>query len=393
MKKTETVSKTKANKETASSGKIVVTDSLSVKYRPKTIEDMIGNASAKTMIQGMLKNKRFPNTILLHGGTGMGKTTTARMLARYINCATGDACGTCPSCRAGDASPDIVEMNMAETRGIDDIRNLIGKSKLAPRFNQRVFILDELHQLTTQAKEAMLKPLEEPAKRTMWILCTTNPEKLPKTIIGRCQQIAVEAPTVKEMVQFLIGICKQEGIKITKEDDLPILKHIAERSMGHSRNALQMLETYIAVKSSGQASSVEDILKSLAVSTEEDLDDIAAHLVACILKGEGKEAVKLLFQMKDKDPLGVVFKMRWLLDFKLNEWAGTMKFNPQINQLFIKYYGSKRPLKTLHLIRILSTLIDCEVAVKTITGLDPRMYFSSKILNDMVHIVESGDKD
>jgi DNA polymerase III gamma/tau subunit len=91
-----------------------------------------------------------------------------------------------------------------------------------------------VHNCTPQAKEAMLKPLEEPAARTMWILCTTNPEKLSKTIIGRCQQIAVEAPTVKEMTQYLIGICKQEGIKVTKEGNLPILKHISEMSMGLS---------------------------------------------------------------------------------------------------------------------------------------------------------------
>jgi DNA polymerase-3 subunit gamma/tau len=370
---------------------IVVSDSLAVKYRPQTIEDMIGNASAKKMILGMLKNKRFPNTILLHGGTGKGKTTLARMLARYINCSTGNACGTCPSCRAGNASTDVVEMNMADTRGIDDIRALISKSKLAPRYNKRIFILDELHQISPAGKEAMLKPLEEPPKNTMWILCTTNPEKLTKTIIGRCQQIVVEAPTAKEMTQYLIKVAKSEGFKLSKENDLPILKHIADRSMGHSRNALQTLETFLALRSADSDATADEILKSLAVTTEEDLDDIAAHLMASILKGEGREAVKLLFQMKDKDPLGVVFKMRWLLDFKLNEWAGTMKFSPAINQLFLKYYGAKKPVKTLHVIKIMNTLVDCEVAVKTISGLDPRSYFSAKILNDMVDIVSEGD--
>ena len=377
-----------SNKELA----IVVSDSLAVKYRPRTIEDMIGNDSAKSMIQGMLKNKKFPNTILLHGGTGMGKTTLARMLARYINCAKGTACGECPSCRAGDSSPDVVEMNMADTRGIDDIRALIAKSKLAPRYNKRIFILDELHQISPAGKEAMLKPLEEPPKNTMWILCTTNPEKLTKTILGRCRQIVVEAPTTTEMTKYLISIAKAEGLKLNKERDLPVLKHIADRSMGHSRNALQMLDAYVDLKSANSNVSTEELLRSLAVTTEEDLDDIAAHLMSCILKGEGKEAVKLLFQMKDKDPLGVVFKMRWLLDFKLNEWAGTMKFNPAINQLFLKYYGAKKTVKTLHVIRVMNTLVECEVAVKTISGLDPRSYFSAKILNDMVAIVsEDGE--
>ena len=382
-----TTEKKKTKDTVAKSSQIVVSDSLAVKYRPARIEDMIGNESAKTMLLGMLKQKKFPNALLLHGGTGMGKTTLARMIARYVNCATGDACGTCASCKAGNASTDVIEMNMAETRGIDDIRALISKSKLAPRYNKRIFILDELHQITPAGKEAMLKPLEEPPQNTMWILCTTNPEKLTKTILGRCRQIVVEPPSVNEMTKFLISVAKAEGAKINKERDLPVLKHISDRSMGHSRNALQMLDSFLDLKISKPDVTSDELLKSLAVATEEDLDDIAAHLVACILKGEGREAVKLLFQMKDKDPLGVVFKMRWLLDFKLNEWAGTMKFNPAINQLFLKYYGIKKPVKTLHVIRIMNTLVDCEVAVKTISGLDPRSYFSSKILNDMVAIV------
>lgn len=450
-------------------------------------------------------------------------TTMARMLARYINCDTGDACGTCSSCRAGDASPDVLEMNMATERGIDEVRNLISKSKLAPRFNKRIFILDELHQCfpgnvqvllagggykeiehitvddrvqgfnhetgqledcnvqethallntrsmvrvacdmghvsctydhkwwsedrqqyvtalhlrkgekvktptgityvrsvhmarnettvyditvpktsnffvkvggecvlvhncTPQAKEALLKPLEEPAKNTMWILCTTEPEKLTKTILGRCQQINVSAPTSKEMVVHLRQVCRSEGVKVT-EERLPVLRHIAEASMGHSRNALQMLETFINLLAGNKEMSIEQIQKLLTSSSGGDNDELAAHLLAAILGGQGKEAVKLLHQAgQNKDTMGVIFKLRWLLDFKLNAWAGTMKFNPHINQIFEKKFG-KKPINVTHIIKIMATLVDCEIKIKTVSGLDDRIYFSSRILNDMVEIV------
>lgn len=312
-------------------------------------------------------------------------TTMARMLARYVNCETGDACGKCNSCLMGDAHPDITEVNMASERGIDDARNLIQKAKFAPRTNKRFIIMDELHALTPQAREAFLKPLEEPPANTVWVLCTTEPEKLTGTILGRCQQISVTPPTKVEMLDLLKRVSREEGIKVTAER-LPTLKYISEAAMGHSRNALQLLETYINIVSGNRKISAEELEKLLVVSTGGDLDEAAAHLTAAILKGDGKEAIKLLYKAgQNKEIMGLLMKMRWLLDYKLNSWAGTMKFTPHIAKLFDKAYG-KRELQTTHIIKILSTLVDCEIRIKTVSGLDERLYLSSRILDDMVSI-------
>lgn len=510
---------------------LIVSDSLAVKYRPTQLEQVIGNYGPKAIIQGMLNNRRFPNSLLLHGPHGQGKTTLARLIARYLNCQTYEACGTCPSCELGDQSPDIIEMNMADTRKIDDVRALIEKSRFSPRFNYRVFILDELHQcltadtlvlmadgsqrkicevktydavvtanpeqlklnriqpeaklvagtfcseradlvtlefeqgaitctgdhpfyswnsqdyvwakdlvpeerlatynateglavnrvhrhrdsrpaavydLTTadnhnffvvvgqdcvlchnctpDAKEAMLKPLEEPPAKTLWILCTTNPEKLSPTILSRCQQIKVEAPSEKEIGKFLIAVAKQEGFKLSQAD-LPLIKHIAVLSQGHTRNALQLLENVLAMKSSGTELDVDRISQALSLSVDDNLDELAAKLLTHVLAGEGPEAVKLLFLTnRDTNMMAVLLKVKYLIDSALTAWAGAKSFPNAAYKHFLKIWG-KRNLNVNHLIMVLNTLIQAEITIKTVSALDERTYFSAVILNDMVKIL------
>lgn len=373
------------------SNAILISDSLAVKHRPKKFEDLIGNQAAKAILKGMLNNKRFPNAILIHGGSGKGKTTCARLIARYINCTTGTACGTCPSCRADSASPDVVELNMAETRGIDDIRNLIGKSRIAPRFNQRIFVLDEVHQLTGAAASALLKPLEDPPQKTMWILCTTNPEKLLKTIVGRCQQIEVLSPTEREVTEFLIKTSKLEGHKVTKEN-LPIYKQIATMSMGHTRNALQMLESLIAIQSSGEEIDVELAIRQIVRSSEDDLDILASSLLAAILNGKAKDALKIFYQSGQNSSIrGLMYKLRWFVDFKLNQWAGLMKFNPPINIKFETMFKGK--INPIHLNSILKSIVEVEFKMNTLSGADERVILSSWLLDDLIKIVADKSRE
>lgn len=314
-------------------------------------------------------------------------TTMARIIARYVNCENGNSCGKCPSCKLGDKSPDVIEMNMATDRGIDDARTLILKSKIAPRFNKRIFILDELHQITPQAREALLKPLEEPPNDTIWILCTTEPEKLTKTILGRCLQIKVTPPTKKEMVSFLKKISREEGVKIT-EERLPALKYIAESSMGHTRNALQMLEAFVNIVTAKPKITSIELEKMLVVSTGGDLDEQTAKLTAAILSGKGQEAIKILYDAdKSKEIFQLMLKMRNFLDYKLNVWSGTYKFQTNVSKIFDATY--KKELNVEHVIKVLNTVSECEIQLKTVPGLDERIYFSSKILNDMVSIYNS----
>ena len=143
-------------------------ESLAVKYRPKLLTDLVGQEHVATQIFGMLKRRRFPSTMLLNGESGCGKTTTARIIARYLLCKNPDAetytpCGECPSCRYGDGHPDISEINMAEARGIDDVRALIQSSRSMPTVgNYRVFIVDECFPAGTEVLIAgQYRPIEE----------------------------------------------------------------------------------------------------------------------------------------------------------------------------------------------------------------------------------------
>jgi len=202
--------------------------SFALKYRPLILEDMVGQDAAVLQIKGMFKRKELASSFLITGPTGSGKTTLARIIARMAN-------DEAPDCTQ---LTDTVEINGADSRGIDDVRQLIKASKFAPKKNYRIFILDEIHQWTPQAKQAFLKALEEPSKRTLFILCTNEPEKLPDTIKGRCQQLRLSNVTLKDCALLLRDVAKHEGYDFPIE----VLKQIAHLTRGHPRDALQALE-------------------------------------------------------------------------------------------------------------------------------------------------------
>lgn len=367
-----------------SKSEAVQIESLAVKYRPKLLTDLVGQDHIATQIFGMLKRKRFPSTMLLNGESGCGKTTTARIIARYLLCRAPDAethapCGECPSCRYGDGHPDISEINMAEARGIDDVRSLIQSSRSMPTVGKyRVFIVDEIHAMTPQAAQAFLKPLEEPPPQTLWILATTNPEKLPSTVLGRCHRFDVKRIEPEVLVRRLYRVAKREGVDFkTIDTGMEMLKLAADLSDGRMRNSLNLLESVLAAISSGQEVDSKTLLQKFLSTSETDADKAAAQLLVALLKGDMKALVHETRSMSNIRAL--LNKLRWLVQFLLDDSVGLSKYTPYSGKLFAKYSSTAGTKVSLQfLIGLQFVLLDTETKLNSLS-IDESVVFLSML--------------
>lgn len=232
------------------------------KFRPLTFNELVGQDHITRTLKNQIISNRIGHAYLFNGGRGTGKTSSAKIFARAINCLSpkdGEPCNECEICKAilSGSLTDVVEMDAASNNSVEDIRAIRDEVNFLPTLAKyRVYIIDEVHMLSTGAFNALLKTLEEPPAHVKFILATTEPQKLPATILSRCQRFDFKRISNEDIVKRLEVVCKEADIEITKE----ALKTIAVLSEGAARDALSILERCVQ---EGNTGIDEDKVKEL----------------------------------------------------------------------------------------------------------------------------------
>jgi DNA polymerase-3 subunit gamma/tau len=223
------------------------------RWRPQRFEEIVGQGHITKTLQNAIKNSRIAHAYLFSGSRGVGKTTTARIFAKALNCINGPApepCNNCDSCReiTTGISTDVFEIDGASNTGVDDVRELRENIKYAPmRGRYRVYIIDEVHMLSGSAFNALLKTLEEPPAHAIFIFATTEVHKIPETVLSRCQHFNFKRLTLLEIINMLRSVCEKDGIDIN-ENGLSVIAKAADGSMRDSLSILDQVVSFCGKK-------------------------------------------------------------------------------------------------------------------------------------------------
>ena len=277
---------------------------LALKYRPKIFGDLIGQEVIAETIFNAIKIGKTPNAYLLTGIRGVGKTTTARLIAKALNCIKDSDQGSkyskenlCDHCKQIENSNhiDVLEMDAASKTGIDDVRELIENSKYNPTSAKyKIFIIDEIHMLSKQAFNGLLKTLEEPPEKLKFILATTEPRKIPVTILSRCQRFDLKRVGLDKIYEHIKKISEIEKGKISDS----ALKLLAKASEGSVRDAISLLDRALVFQSldSNKVIEDQDVRRMLGLADKTKL----IQLLNFVFLGEEKKALELLRELIDK---------------------------------------------------------------------------------------------
>ena len=297
------------------------TQSLAVKYRPTKFDEVVEQSATKIILQQQLRNKEIKNAYLFCGGAGTGKTTCARIFANEIN--------------EGNGTP--IELDAASNNSVDDVREIIQQAKTKSLDSEyKVFIMDEVHALSNQAWQAMLKVLEEPPKKSIFIMCTTEKNKIPKTILSRVQQFDFQRISQNAIYSRLVEVIKYEyGTWLVKWH--PAVEYIAKQAQGGMRDALTMLDKCLAYS---DELTIENVTKALGIA---NYDYLIRLLDACL----GSDVESLLQIVNDVYMSGYDLKQfiksftYFVLDFNKYHLGAVEYLNcpltEDIKHLFDKY--------------------------------------------------------
>ena len=304
------------------------------KYRPHDFDSLVGQEYTKKLLKNSVINNKFAHAYIFTGPRGTGKTSSAKIFAKAINCLhpiDGNPCNKCQNCVNFESSPDIIELDAASNNGVDDIREIINNVRLAPSSMKiKVYIIDEFHMLSTSAFNALLLTLEEPPKDVVFILATTDIQSVPITVLSRCQRFDFKPISIQDIENRLKFVCGEENLKVT--DDA--IKEIAMMSNGGLRDALSILDQ---VAGNGEEIDIQDVIANFGGISNKKINQLlsyyennsVAELIAYIneIKNDGID-IKVLI---DK----IITKIKSvLIDIKLDNYNGKLDFDNLYNLVF-----------------------------------------------------------
>jgi len=326
---------------------------LALKYRPQTFDDLIGQEVVAETITNSIKADKIPNAYLFTGIRGIGKTTTARIVAKGLNCANGienlckeDLCNNCKSI-AESSHIDVLEMDAASKTGVDDVRDLIEFSRYGPTSAKyKIFIIDEVHMLSKQAFNALLKTLEEPPEYLKFIFATTEIKKIPITVVSRCQRFDLSRIKSSELLEFIKGVKEKENGKASDA----ALKLIVKISEGSVRDALSLLDRALLSLDEKTELDLNAVQKIFGYFNKSQL----INLFELVLKGDEVKVINIYRRMYDQGIEPKVF---------MNDFLEILYYFKNIDSLSLESTNFSLNDEEFSKIKDISNQVDSEVLI------------------------------